>query len=139
MEVNGQQATPFASAAPHTGQTEFPFMLPRGLVDAEGQTHREGSMRLATAFDEIEPIKDPRVRANPGYLVIILLARVITRLGTLDYINTKAIENLYAADLAYLQDFYQRINQNGHSRLHVACPHCAGEFEVETAGAGLGE
>lgn len=139
MEVNGKQATPLASAEPHTGQTEFSFTLPRGLVDTEGQTHREGSMRLATAFDEIEPIKDPRVRANPGYLVIILLARVITRLGTLDYINTKAIENLYAVDLAYLQDFYQHINQNGHSRLHVACPHCAGEFEVETAGAGLGE
>ena len=135
MEVNGKHAAPFAAQ-----QTEFPFTLPRGLADPEGTLHREGSMRLATAFDEIEPIKDPRVRANPGYLVIILLARVVTRLGTLDYINPKAIENLYAADLAYLQDFYQRINQSGHSRLHVACPHCAGEFEVETApGAGLGE
>jgi hypothetical protein len=117
-------------------QTEFPFTLPRGLADPEGNIHREGTMRLATAFDEIEPLKDPRVRSNPGYLVIILLARVITRLGSLDYINTKAIENLYAADLAYLQDFYQRINQNGHSRLHVVCPHCAGEFEVETADSG---
>jgi hypothetical protein len=68
--------------------------------------------------------------------VIILLSRVITRLGSLDYINTGAIENLYSADLAYLQDLYQRINQNGHSRLHVACPHCAGEFEVETSGLG---
>ncbi len=116
--------------------TEFAFTLPRGLVDANGTAHREGSMRLATAFDEIEPMKDPRVRANPGYLVIILLSRVITRLGTVDYINTKAIENLYSADLAYLQDFYQRINQTGHSRLHVACPHCAGEFEVETASLG---
>lgn len=117
-------------------QTQFPFTLPRGLVDPEGNVHREGVMRLATAFDEIEPLKDPRVRANPGYLVIILLARVITRLGSLEHINTKAIENLYAADLAYLQDFYQRINQTGHSRLHVACPHCAGEFEVETASLG---
>jgi hypothetical protein len=116
--------------------TEFPFTLPLGLVDPEGGVHRDGSMRLATAYDEIEPIKDPRVRTNPGYLVIILLSRVITRLGGLEYINTKAIENLYAADLAYLQDFYKRINQSGHSRLQVACPHCAGEFEVET---GLGE
>jgi hypothetical protein len=116
--------------------TEFPFTLPRGLVDPEGSTHRDGTMRLATAFDEIEPIKDPRVRVNPGYLVIILLSRVITRLGGLEHINTKAIENLYSADLAYLQDFYQRINQNGHSRLLVACPHCEGEFEVETAGPG---
>jgi hypothetical protein len=121
----------------HAGhQTEFPFTLPRGLVDPEGNVQREGSMRLATAFDEIEPIKDPRVRANPGYLVIILLARVITRLGSLEFINTKAIENLYAADLTYLQDFYQRINLVGHSRLRVACPHCSGEFEVETDGLG---
>lgn len=121
------------SSAPVMHQTEFPFTLPRGLLDPEGTVHREGTMRLATAFDEIEPIKDPRVRVNPGYLVIILLSRVITRLGTLDYVNTAAVENLYSADLAYLQDLYQRINGSGHSRLHVACPHCAGEFEVETA------
>jgi len=120
-------------------QTEFPFTLPRGLVDPAGNVHREGRMRLATAFvafDEIEPIKDPRVRTNPGYLVIILLTRVITRLGSLDYINTNTIENLYSADLAYLQDFYQRINLNGHARLQVDCPHCSGTFEVETAGLG---
>lgn len=123
-----------ATAPPH--QVEFPFTLPRGLVDAEGNVHREGTMRLATAFDEIEPIKDPRVRTNPGYLVIILLSRVITRLGSLEHINTRAIENLYSADLAHLQDLYQRINQHGHSRLHVSCPHCSGEFEVETAGPG---
>jgi hypothetical protein len=124
------------SAAPVAQPTEFPFTLPHGLVDPEGNVHREGAMRLATAFDEIEPIKDPRVRTNPGYLVIILLARVITRLGDVEHINTRAIENLYAGDLAYLQDLYQRINQNGHSRIVVACPHCTGEFEVETAGVG---
>jgi hypothetical protein len=120
-----------ASAAP--AQTVFPFTLPHGLVDPEGTVHRDGAMRLATAFDEVEPLKDPRVRANPGYLVIILLARVIIRLGEVEHINTRAIENLYAADLAYLQDFYQRVNHNGHSRLPVTCPHCAGDFEVETA------
>jgi hypothetical protein len=76
------------------------------------------------------------VRANPGYLVIILLARVISRIGGIDHVNTRLIENLYAADLAYLQDFYQRVNQNGHSRLQVICPHCDGEFEVEPAGLG---
>lgn len=119
-----------------TFPTEFPFTLPVGLTDPEGNVHKEGTMRLATAFDEIEPLKDPRVRANPGYLVVILLSRVITKLGSLEYINTKAMENLYAADLAYLQDFYQRINQNGHSRFHVCCPHCQGEFEVEAAGLG---
>ena len=118
------------------GETEFPFVLPRGVVDAQGNLHREGAMRLATAYDEIAPLGDPRVRGNPGYLVIILLSRVITRLGTLEFMNPKVVENLYAADLSYLQDFYQRINQSGHSRLHVACPHCDGEFEVEVGGLG---
>ncbi len=127
MEVSGNG---------ETRRTEFPFALPQGLVTPDGTVHRDGTMRLATAFDEIEPIKDPRVRANPGYLVIILLTRVITRLGSLDYINTNTIENLYSADLAYLQDFYQRINLNGHARLQVDCPHCSGTFEVETVSLG---
>ncbi len=117
-------------------QTEFPFTLPCGLLDAEGTLHREGVMRLATAYDEIAPLKDPRVQSNPGYLVLILLSRVISQLGTLQHINTKTIESLFAGDLAYLQDFYQRINSNGHSRLAVACPHCQGEFEVETVSLG---
>ena len=116
--------------------TEFAFTLPRGVPDPDGNVHRDGAMRLATAFDEIEPLKDPRVRSNPGYLVIILLARVITRLGGIEHLNTRVIENLYAADLAFLQDLYQRVNGNGHDRLSVACPHCEGEFEVEV---GLGE
>jgi hypothetical protein len=117
-------------------QTEFPFTLPCGYVDPEGALHREGVMRMATAYDEIAPLRDPRVQGNPGYLVLILLSRVITRLGGLQHINPKVIEGLFAADLAYLQDLYQRINSNGHSRLLVACPHCQGEFEVETAGPG---
>lgn len=116
--------------------TEFPFTLPLGLPDPGGTVHRDGTMRLATAFDEIEPLRDPRVRVNPGYLVIILLTRVITRLGSIDHINTRTIESLYAGDLAYLQDFYQRVNQNGHSRLQVTCPHCDGEFDVEVASLG---
>jgi hypothetical protein len=124
------------TTAPVAQRTEFPFTLPHGLPDPGGGLHRDGAMRLATASDEIEPLKDPRVRANPGYLVVILLARVITRLGDLEHVNTHAIENLYAVDLAFLQDFYQRINVNGHSRLQVSCPHCEGEFEVETAGLG---
>lgn len=115
---------------------EFPFTLPHGLADPDGSRHRDGTMRLATAFDEIEPLKDPRVRANPGYLVIILLARVITRLSGVAHINTRTIENLYAGDLAFLQDFYQRVNSAGHSRLQVTCPHCDGEFDVEPAGLG---
>jgi hypothetical protein len=123
-------------ALPETAPTEFAFTLPRGLRAPDGTVHRQGTMRLATAFDEIEPIKDPRVRTNPGYLVIILLARVITRLGSLEYVNTNAIENLYAADLAFLQELYQRVNLTGDSRLQVTCPHCSGDFEVETGGPG---
>jgi hypothetical protein len=119
-----------------TIQTEFPFTLPHGYLDGEGNLHREGSMRMSTAYDEIAPLKDPRVGANPGYLVIILLSRVITRLGELEQINPKVIEGLFSGDLAYLQDFYQRLNQNGHSRLLVVCPHCQGEFEVEAASLG---
>ena len=117
-------------------QTEFPFTLPHGYVDAEGCLHREGVMRLSRATDEITPLRDPRVQKNSGYLVIILLARVITRLGTIEQLNTKIIEDLFSGDLAYLQDFYQRINRSGHTRFRVACPHCNGEFEVETAPVG---
>lgn len=116
--------------------TEFPFTLPHGYLDQEGALHRDGVMRMATAYDEIAPLKDPRVQANPGYLVIILLSRVVTRLGSLEHINPKVIESLFAGDLAFLQDLYQRINTSGHSRMLVACPHCQGEFEVETAGVG---
>ena len=112
-------------------QTEFTFTLPVGYRDAEGNLHREGVMRLATAFDEIVPLKDPRVQNNPAYLLIILLARVITRLGSLEYINPKIIEELFASDLAYLQDFYRRINENGHGRVRTQCPHCEQEFELE--------
>lgn len=119
-----------------TLQTEFAFTLPRGYVDSEGNLHREGIMRLATAYDEIAPMKDPRVQANPGYLVIILLSRVITRLGDLEHINPKVIENLFSADLAYLQDLYARINENGHNRLAVSCPHCEQTFDVEADSPG---
>jgi hypothetical protein len=117
-------------------RTEYAFTLPRGYVDAAGNVHREGTMRLATAFDEIEPIKDPRVRANPGYLVIILLSRVITRLGTLEHLNPKVMEGLFAGDLAFLQDLYRRVNEHGHNRVSVSCPHCQGEFEMEIDGSG---
>ena len=112
-------------------QTEFPFTLPRGYIDAQGDLHRDGTMRLATAFDEIAPLKDPRVLNNPGYLLVILLSRVITRLGTLEHINPKVIEGLFAADLAYLQDLYSRINGAGHTRVRATCPHCEQQFEVE--------
>jgi hypothetical protein len=117
-------------------QTEFPFTLPHGYVDADGALHREGIMRKATALDEIEPLKDRRVQSNPGYLVIILLSRVITRLGDLEQITPKVIENLFAGDLTYLQDLYQRINQSGSQRVAVTCPYCEQMFEVEIGGLG---
>ena len=117
-------------------QTEFPFTLPIGYVDEEGSLHQTGVMRLATAFDEIAPLKDPRVQSNPAYLIVILLARVITQLGSLEVINPKVIEGLYAADLSYLQDLYSRINKNGHNRVHTQCPHCEQEFALEISGLG---
>ncbi|RDS80842.1 hypothetical protein DWU98_12910 [Dyella monticola] len=90
---------------------EFEFTLPIGYVDAEGTLHRDGVMRLATAGDEMLPLKDHRVQANPAYLAIIILSRVVVRLGRLDMINTKVIEGLFAQDFAYLQQFYNQINQ----------------------------
>lgn len=117
-------------------QTEFPFTLPRGYVDSEGAVHREGTMRLATAYDEVAPLKDPRVQSNPGYLVLILLSRVVTRLGDVPHINPKMMEGLFSADLAFLQEFYRRINESGLSNLDVTCPHCEGKFEVEMSAVG---
>jgi len=117
-------------------QTEFNFELPRGYVDAAGTLHRDGVMRMATAFDEIAPLKDPRVLSNPGYLLIILLSRVVTRLGSVDHINPKVIEGLFAADLAYLQELYIRVNGNGHTRIRTNCPHCQQQFEVELSSVG---
>jgi hypothetical protein len=116
--------------------TEFEFVLPRGYIDGEGRIHREGVMRMATASDEILPMKDPRVQANPGYLVVILLARVITRLGDIAPLNPRVIEGLFAADLAFLQDMYRRVNDAGHNRVPMVCPHCEGRFDAEVGGVG---
>lgn len=111
-------------------QTEFSFVLPRGYLDGDGVLHKEGTMRLANAGDEILPMKDPRVQQNPGYLTIILLARVITKLGSLPAVDTRVIEHLYTMDLAYLQDLYQRINVMEAPTYHGVCPHCGKEIEV---------
>jgi hypothetical protein len=92
-------------------QTEYEFTLPVGYQDEEGNLHREGVMRLATAADEILPLKDPRVQVNPAYSVVLVLSRVVTRLGTVAQINPNVIEGLFAADFAYLRDMYCRINQ----------------------------
>ena len=114
-----------------TLQTEFEFSLPRGYIDREGNLHKQGTMRLATAVDEIAPIRDPRVTANQAYLAVILLARVITQLGNLPDINTGVIEKLFSADFAYLQDFYRRINENGTTKVSASCPECSHNFEVD--------
>ena len=112
-------------------QTEFPYSLPRGYIDAGGTLHRDGVMRLATAADEILPLKDPRVQANPAYLVVIVLSRVLTRLGTLSDVNPKVVEGLFASDLAYLQELYNRINGNGTATVQATCPKCEHAFAVE--------
>ncbi len=111
-------------------QTEYNFTLPRGYLDNTGTLHREGTMRLATAADEILPLKDPRVQQNPGYLTVILLARVITGLGGLPAVDTRVIENLFTADLSYLQDLYERINKAEPPCYRSVCPHCGKEIEV---------
>jgi hypothetical protein len=99
------------STSSHSGfQTEVDFKLPRGYLDAQCNLHRDGVMRLATAADEILPLRDPRVQQNPAYLAVIVLARVITRLGGLSEIDTRTIEGLFATDLDYLQRLYERIN-----------------------------
>lgn len=91
-------------------QTEFEFTLPKGYLDVDGNLHRKGVMRLATAIDEIAPARDPRVRANPAYATIVILARVIVRLGAIGEMTPAVAENLFAQDLDYLQDFYRQIN-----------------------------
>jgi hypothetical protein len=115
-------------------RTEYPFTLPRGYVDEHGRLHREGVMRLATARDEILPQTDPRVRQNASYLTVILLERTVTRLGDLAGVDTFVIENLFASDLAFLQDLYRRINQEGRTEAAVTCPSCGHDFAVDVAG-----
>lgn len=111
-------------------ETEFSFTLPRGYLDESGVLHREGVMRLANAADEILPLKDPRVQQNPGYLTIILLARVVIRLGALPAVDTKTIEKLYTMDLAYLQEFYQKINTMDLPYFKGSCPHCGKDLNI---------
>ena len=119
------------AAARDTLRTEFPFVLPRGYVDPAGVVHRDGVMRLATARDELVPLRDD--------LTVVLLGRVVTRLGSHTDIHAGVIEDLFAADLAFLQDLYRRVNQEGHTRAGVNCPECGHAFAVDLAGGRLGE
>ena len=119
-------------------KTEFPFTLPKGYIDSDGNLHRTGVMRLATAKDEIVPLQDYRVQNNRAYLVIVLLSRVISKLGDLPMVDTEVIENLFSTDLAYLQEFYRRINEEGAPRVHAKCPSCQHEFDIDLLGGGVG-
>ncbi len=92
-------------------RTEYEFVLPKGYLDQNGTLHKRGLMRLAMARDELEPLRDPTISsADDPRLTIIVLARVVRRLGTLELVTAHEIEGLFAADLAYLQDFYGVIN-----------------------------
>ncbi|WP_405659794.1 hypothetical protein [Streptomyces sp. NBC_00079] len=145
-----EQAAPPAAVPPppppppppredHGLRTEFEFELPRGYVDEAGTLHRHGSMRLATARDELRPQIDLRVKENPAYLSVVLLSQVITRIGSITDVHAGVVERMYATDVAFLQDFYRRVNSEGHTRAAVTCPHCEGGFEVDLSGGRLGE
>lgn len=112
-------------------QTQIEFTLPRGYVDELGELHRVGTMRLATARDEIEPLREVDVRQNAAYLSVLLLARTVTRIGTVTAVTPALIENLYAADFDHLQRLYERINTDGDAVGIVSCPECAHRFEVD--------
>ena len=112
-------------------QTEIAFTLPRGYVDAEGIVHREGVMRLATARDEIEPLRSPEVRENQAYLSVLLLARTVERIGTVTDVTPQLIEGLFAADFDHLQRLYERLNTDGEAVGVVSCPSCEHQFEVD--------
>ncbi|CAM5226860.1 hypothetical protein [Streptomyces avidinii] len=149
LQATAPAAAPEPAAAPpaaapagredHGLRTEFEFELPRGYVDEAGTVHRHGSMRLATARDELRPQIDLRVKENPAYLSVVLLSQVITRLGTVTDVHAGIVERMYATDVAFLQDFYRRVNSEGHTRAAVTCPHCEGGFEVNLSGGRLGE
>jgi hypothetical protein len=112
-------------------QTEVSFTLPKGYVDAAGAVHRDGTMRLATARDEIEPLRDPEVRQNEAYLTVLLLSRVVTRVGDVRDVTPEVIEGLYAADFDHLQRLYERLNTDGEAVGSVTCPSCSHAFEVD--------
>ena len=136
---NGSTAAAVAPAVSTPLRTEFEFELPRGFVDNDGVVHRHGTMRLATARDELLPLYDGRVQENPAFTTVVLLSRVITELGTLTSISSNTVENMFASDVAFLQDFYRRINAEGHTRAAVTCPDCSHRFTIDLAGGRLGE
>ena len=120
-------------------QTVFDFTLPRGYITPAGELYQNGQMRLATARDEVESLQDPRVQANEAYLPIVLLSRVVTRLGSIDLVTPPIIENLFATDFAYLEDLYERLNTHEQVVLGAVCPSCSTQFQLQIAPIGDGE
>jgi len=117
-------------------RTEFEFVLPRGLLDHQGHLHRKGVMRLATARDEMAVQQDRRAQDNPAYGALVMLARVIVRLGSLTALTPTLLEGLFTRDLAYLRELYNRVNQQGNAHIPTECPHCSTRFQVELALSG---
>lgn len=134
---NGGSA--IADAESEVLRTEFEFTLPRGYADQDGTVHRTGVMRVATARDELLVQFDARVQDNPAYATVFLLARVLTRVGTISPVTDQVVENMFASDVAFLQDLYRRINAEGHTQAAVTCPNCENAFTVDFAGGRLGE
>lgn len=138
-EADDTSAPEADGGGPQPLRTEFDFILPRGFVDGDGVVHRHGTMRLATARDELLPLYDARVQENAAFTTVVLLGRVITSLGTLRSVTATTIENMFASDVAFLQDLYRRINAEGHTRVAVTCPRCDHRFAFDMSGGRLGE
>ena len=116
--------------------TEFPFTLPRGLLDDQQRLHRKGIMRLATAKDELHVQSAPSVKQNPAYEFLVMLSRVVLRLGNLSSVSLGLLEQLTIRDIAYLREFYSQVNQQGSSHISAECPHCSAQFAVELNSSG---
>jgi hypothetical protein len=111
-------------------QTVYDFELPKGYVDQSGTVHKHGKMRLATAGDEISATRDPRVLGNPSYLSIVVLSKVITEIEGVEMVTPALVEKLFTADMAFLQDMYQKINNVEPVTIKVVCPECGKTYEV---------
>jgi hypothetical protein len=111
-------------------KTEYEFTLPRGFIDKDGNLHKKGVMRLSTAKDEIAPLQDHRVRTNQAFMIIILLSRVIVKLGDLNSIDSRMVEQFFSIDLDYLQRFYQKINESENTDISFQCPHCSEDISI---------
>lgn len=109
-------------------QTVYPFRLPKGYLDSEGNLHREGKMRLATAGDELSALRDPKVKADESYLNVVLLSKVILSLGTLAQVTPQVMEGLFISDMEFLQNMYDTINKADKPQIQVTCPYCGKQF-----------